>query len=460
MSSTSRRDFIRNAAVTAGVAAAAPAVQTALAQSSPNERINVAVVGFHGRGRSHYRTFAKMANVRVAALCDVDERLFPEAVADVERIGGYRPTTEFDIRRLLENKDIDAISIATPDHWHALMTVWACQAGKDVYVEKPVSFTVVEGRKMVEAARKYKRIVQAGQNMRSGARVRAAMRLLHEGKLGSVYRSKAVIQKPRGSIGRVQESSIPQGVHWDLFLGPAAYRPFNLNRFHYGWHFFWDTSTTDVGNTGVHSVDAARWGMNQRVHPAKIHSAGGVFIWDSDQETPNVQTAIFEYADGSLMEVELSNLYTPPGERGGNIFYTSKGYMTSAGGWKTALGTLTPRKRGPEITSAGVSQRANNVSFPDATYSPGPVAEADKEPTVSHFQNFIDCVRSRRVEDLYCDILEGHMSAALCHLANVSYRTGRKLVFDSDSERFVGDEDANTYLTRKYREPYVLPEKV
>src|SRR5438093_1145374 len=179
-----RRTFLRKAAITAS----APAIRTGWAQRSPNEVINVAVVGFHGRGKDHYRAFAKMPNVRVAALCDADERLFPAAVAEVEKLAGYRPATEYDIRRLLERKDIDAISIATPDYWHALMTIWACQAGKDVYVEKPVSFTIVEGRRMVEAARKYKRIVQAGLNRRSEPSVRAAVRMLNEGKMGKVYR--------------------------------------------------------------------------------------------------------------------------------------------------------------------------------------------------------------------------------------------------------------------------------
>ncbi len=454
MAASSRREFLKGAAATA----AAPAFLSGFGQRSPNETINVAVVGFHGRGRSHYRAFAQMPNVRVAMLCDVDERLFPAAVAEVEKLQGHKPGTEYDIRRLLERKDIDAVSIATPDHWHALMTIWACQAGKDVYVEKPVSFTIVEGKKMVEAARKYRRIVQAGHNRRSEGRTRGAMRTLHDGKLGEVYRARIVIRKPRASIGRVQESSIPEGVHWDLFLGPAPYRAFTLNRFHYGWHFFWDTSTTDIGNTAVHSVDVARWGLNKRVYPKKVHSTGGVYIWDSEQETPNVQMATFEYEDGTLLDVDLSNLYAPPHESQGITFYTSKGYLTENGKWESGLGTFTPRSRGPEVTSAGVNERATNVSFPRASYQPGP--EIPDEATVSHFQNFIDCVRSRKVEDLYCDIHEGHLSAALCHMANISYRTGRKLVFDSATERFVDDEEANGFLTRKYREPYVLPDTV
>ncbi|MBC7294358.1 MAG: Gfo/Idh/MocA family oxidoreductase, partial [Thermoleophilia bacterium] len=221
--------------------------------------VNIAVVGLHNRGRDHIREFAKVPNIRIVALCDVDERLFPEAAQTVEKLTGFRPGTEWDFRKLIERKDLDAVSLATPDYWHALQTIWACQAGKDVYVEKPVSFTIVEGRKMVQAARKYRRIVQAGLNKRSSGQIRAAIRFLHQGGLGRVYRGKATLNKPRGNIGRVKESSIPKGVHWDTYLGPAPYRPFTLNRFHYGWHFFWDTSTTDVGNSGVHELDELRW---------------------------------------------------------------------------------------------------------------------------------------------------------------------------------------------------------
>lgn len=449
-----RRDFIRTAALTA----AAPAIQ-AWGQPSPNETVNVAVVGFHGRGKAHYQAYAKMQNVRIAALCDADERLFPGAVADVEALAGYRPATEYDIRRLLERKDIDAVSIATPDYWHALMTIWACQAGKDVYVEKPVSFTVSEGRRMVEAARKYKRIVQSGQNLRSSARVRAVARLLNEGKLGRVYRAQVNMTKPRGSIGRTPESPAPPGVHWDLYLGPSPFHPFTLNRFHYGWHFFWDTSTTDIGNTGVHHLDLARWGLGKHVHPVKVHSMGGFYAWDSEQETPNFQTVTIEYADGTLIDMAANNLYGADGPW--NVFYTTQGYVSGSNEnseWKSVRGNFASRAR--EAPASGISEAATNASFPTASYQPGPPIETDREHPVSQFQNFVDCVRSRKAEDLYCDVLEGHMSATLCHLGNISYRTGRKLVFNPDTERFVGDEDANRYLTRQYRQGYVVPDKV
>ncbi|MBI4877314.1 MAG: Gfo/Idh/MocA family oxidoreductase, partial [Acidobacteria bacterium] len=439
-----------------GAAAGAPAV---LAQPSPSDRINLAVVGFHGRGKAHISAFAKMPGVRVAALCDVDERLFPEGVALVEKLGGNRPATETDIRRLLERKDIDAVSIATPDYWHALMTIWACQAGKDVYVEKPVSFTFLEGRRSVEAARKYQRIVQAGLNMRCEAETRAGVRLLHEGRMGKIYRAKIDITKPRASIGRVQESSIPQGVHWDLYLGPSPFRPFNVNRFHYGWHFFWDTSTTDVGNTGVHHVDLARWGMNKNEHPVKIHSAGGCYVWDSDQETPNFQTGSFEYPDGTILDFETTNLYAPPAASW-NVFYTSEGYVEAGDKWNVVRGEFSPRSRGPAMAPSGIDERVTNASFPRAGYTPGPAPDAGREKTVSHFENFIQCVRSRKMEDLYCEILQGHMSTALCHLANISYKLGRKLVFDPKTETFPGDGEASRLLTRVYRQPYTLPDKV
>jgi predicted dehydrogenase len=230
-----------------------------------------------------------------------------------------------------------------------------------------------------------------------------------------------------------------------------------LNRFHYGWHFFWDTSTTDVGNTGVHHLDVARWGMKKDTHPTRVHCAGGLYAWDSDQETPNVQTGTLQYEDGSLIDFEATNLYSPP-SRSTNIFYSTDGYMAGPGGDFAAMrGTLTPRKK-PDVMPSGVSERAANQSYARSSYTQVPIDPVDRP--VSHFHNFIDCVRSRKVEDLYCDILEGHLSTTLAHLANISFRVGRSLKFNPKTERFDNDAEANAMLTRKYREPYVLPEKV
>ena len=452
---TTRRNFVAGATLSV-----APAIRPAWGQQTPNNQIRLAVVGIRGRGRDHYRAFTKIPGVRVAYLCDIDERLFRGAVAEVESLGGSKPETFVDLRKLLERKDLDAISIATPDHWHGLQTIWACQAGKDVYVEKPVSHNIREGRKMVEAARKYTRIVQAGLNRRSENRNRAGVRFVQEGTLGPAYRAKAVVFRPRTSIGKARESSIPEGVNWDLFLGPAPYRSYDLNRFHYGWHYFWDTATGEVGNNGVHAIDVVRWGLNKNVHPVKVVCSGGFFGDDSDQETPNVQNATFEYADGTLVDLEVTTLPSPPvgGVHMGDFFYTPQGYITSAKEWSTVLGQFTPRNT-PDPPS-GVSNRLNNVSFPQTTYTAGPAIPDIGSVEVSHFQNFADCVRSRKRDDLHCEIEQGHLSTTLCHLANIAFRTGRKLVFDPKTETFPQDPEANQYLTRKYREPYVLPDQV
>jgi predicted dehydrogenase len=449
MDSINRRKFLKKSTiVTAGMVFGAPVIKKAWAQRSPNETINIAVVGFNGRGRSHYQSFARIPNVKVAALCDIDENLFPAAVASVEKIGGYKPRTVVDFRDLLDDKDIDAVSIATPDHWHALMTIWACQAGKDVYVEKPASYNILEGRKAVQAARKYNRVVQVGTQGRSSQGNREAMQFLHEGKLGNIYMAKGLCFKPRENIGYKKDSPIPNGVHWDQFLGPASYRPFNENRFKYNWHYFWDTGTTDMGNQGSHQMDATRWGMNKRVHPVKIHGTGNYYVYKSDEETPNTQISTFEYEDGKILQFEVRGLYTndEAGVLIGNIFYGSEGWMTigGGGGIKTFLGP----KNEPGPVFGG--KREQKADVKDITGGEGG----------DHWTNFLDCMRTRKWQDLTADIEEGHMSAALCHLGNISYRTGRKLTFNPYSEKFIDDDDANTYLTRIYRPPYLLPDEV
>jgi predicted dehydrogenase len=440
---------------------AAPAVRPLWGQRSPSDRINLGVVGFRGRGRDHYRTFAAMPNVRVAYLCDVDERLWQGAVAEVEKIGGNKPETFADLRKMLERKDLDAISIATPDHWHALQTIWGCQAGKDVYVEKPASHNIREGRKMLEAARKYNRMVQVGLNRRSEARNKAGVQFINQGSLGPVYRAKAVVYRGRTSIGRVQEASIPPGVHWDLFLGPAPYKPFSISRFHYGWHYFWDTATTEVGNNGVHAIDVVRWGIGKNEHPISVTCYGGLFAdGNTEQETPNLQNATFQYADGTLVDLEVTTLPSPSfgGVQMGEFFYTPRGYITSARKWSTVLGVFTPRDT-PD-SPGGVSNRMSNLSFPAIEYKEGPEIPDINVERESHFENFIGAMRSRDRGRLNCEIEQGHLSTSLCHLANIAFRTGRKLKFDPKTETFPGDAEANQYLTRKYREPFVVPDKV
>lgn len=453
MMQSNRRDFLKSAAVAAN-AAAAPAV---LAQRSASDTVNIAVVGIHGRGRAHIDEFSKVPNVKIVALCDVDTRLFPAAVGTVEKLQGHRPDTYEDIRKLLERKDLHAVSIATPDYWHALMTIWACQAGKDVYVEKPVSFTVVEGRRMVEAARKYNRIVQAGLNRRSDPKVRDAVRFAQAGGLGKIYRGRMELVKPRASIGRMKEQSVPEGVNWDLYLGPTPMKSFQVNQFHYGWHFFWDTSTTDVGNTGVHHLDVIRWARNVKTHPTEVYCTGGYYVHESDQQVPNFQSGSFTYADGGVVDFEALNLFSPD-TRGTDLLYTTEGYITSNDGWKAMRGKFSFRNT-PDVGPDGVDERTTRSGFPRTGYEEVPIPKSG-EPEVSHFDNFIRSVRSRRVADLHCDIEEGHISTTLAHLANISYRLKRALKFDPATEKFVGDAEANAMLTRKYREPYSLPDKV
>jgi predicted dehydrogenase len=270
-----RRGFITKSSVaSASLVIGTPLIKDALSQSSPNDVINVAVIGVRNRGTEHIRALALMPNVRIAMLCDIDTRLFPEAVAQVEKLTGYKPKTETEYRKVLDNKDIHAVTIATPNHWHSLMTIWACQAGKDVYVEKPVSHNIHEGRKMVEAARKYNRCVQTGTQSRSNILTNKAISFIKEGGIGQIHATKGIVINPRASIGHVKDSPIPEGVNWDAFLGPAPYRPFNQNRFHYRWHWFWDTGCADMGNQGIHQADVARWAMGIDTHPVKINGVG------------------------------------------------------------------------------------------------------------------------------------------------------------------------------------------
>jgi len=348
-----------------------------------------------------------------------------------------------DQRKLYEDKSIDAVSIANTNHWHALSAIWACQAGKDVYVE-PASHDIWEGRKMVEAARKYSRIVQTGMQSRSIAHKQRAIELLKNGVIGKIYQAKGLCYKRRKSIGKSSDGPVPPGVNYDWWLGPAPMRPFNPNRFHYNWHWFWDTGNGDIGNQGVHEMDIARWGLGKSALPNSIVSTGGKFLYDDDQETPNTQLAVFEY-DACQLVFEVRGLLTNgegnlqrDGEHYiGNIFYGSEGYMTVdlSGFW---------------VFKGEKNELAMEMKF----------QEPKRWDTTPHMRNFLNAVRSRKPGDLNGDIEEGHLSAALCHMANISYRTGRKLAFDPRKERFEKDEEANRLLKGNYRAPYLVPEKV
>ncbi len=461
--STSRRDFlVRTSQMAAGAVAAgslaACAVESAGTTASltaprrvlgANERINVAVIGVRSRGQQLAEGIAKIENVNVKTLVDPDSRLFPDRVKKLEAIQGRAPGTEQDLRDALDDKDIDAVVVATPDHWHALATVWACQAGKDVYVEKPCCHTIWEGRKMVEASRNHGRIVQVGFQNRSIANVRAAMKFLRDGGLGDIYMARGLCYKPRESIGHKQNAMIPAGVDYDLWLGPAPRRDFNENHFHYEWHWLWEYGAGDIGNQGPHQFDVARWGLNKEEHPVRVSSTGGYYKWDSDQETPNTQMATFEYADGKVLVFEVRGLYTngDDGIKIGNLFYGTEGWMHLDGGtWRTYMGRK--NEPGPSSENAG--------DFADPMNLAGSGAGG-------HLANFIYAVRSGKRRDQTSDIESGFISTCLPHLANISYRVGSDLRFDGAKERFTGHnaKAANALLKRDpYRKPYVIGDKV
>ena len=305
---------------------------------SPNERVRIAVIGLGGRGGSHVNAWSRMANVEIAGICDVDESHIGEKFKLLESRGVKSPTTFVDFRKILDDKSIDAVSIATPNHWHTLMTVLACQAGKDVYVEKPCSHNVFESQQIVAAARKYDRIVQQGSQSRSSPALREAVQKMREGEFGEVYMTRGLCYKWRDTIGKTPAEPVPPGVDYDLWTGPAPMRPFTKNRFHYNWHWFWDTGNGDIGNQGIHEIDKSRWGLGV-THPTKVTAIGGKFMFDDDQETPNTISASYEFdVDGKkkMMTFEVRHWMSPheagiqegkPGNTIGNQFYGSKGYL-------------------------------------------------------------------------------------------------------------------------------------
>ena len=413
-----------------------------------NDQINLAVIGIKGRGNGHIGGFGKIPNVKIAALCDIDESILSKRAAEVEKNFGYKPKTEYDLRKIFEMKDIDAVAIATPNHWHALATIWACQAGKHVYVEKPCSHNIFEGRKMIEAARKYNRIVEVGFQNRSIKNVRAAMKFLHDGGIGKVYMAKGLCFKPRDSFGKFPNKPVPEGIHYDLWVGPAQMYPYNEGKFHYNWHWHWATGNGDTGNQGPHQFDVARWGLGQTDHPKRISSFGGYYKFGDvcSQETPNTQTSIFEYADGTILQFGTRGLYTNKEDdiTIGNIFLGTEGWMHLNGStWKTYLGRK--NKPGPS------SQQADE--FADPMNLTGAGGEG-------HYGNFITALRANDPKMLTCDIEVGYKSTCLPHLGNIAYLTGRQLIFDGKKERFVNDGEADKLLTRKYRIPFVVPNKV
>ena len=456
-----RRTFIKKTAIgTAGVSMGL----TAFSAKSygrilgANDRINIGVIGLRGRGQQHLESFSGMYNdgVNVKTVCDVDSQfLEPSRNVVAENQEGNKPDAVKDLRKIYEDPEIDAVSIATPNHWHALATVWACQAGKHVYVEKPSSHNIWEGRKMVEASRKYNRTVQVGFQNRSITNVMQAINFLHSGGIGEVFMARGTCFKPRDSFGITPDSDPPESLDYDMWLGPASYRPYNEKRGHYNWHWHWNTGNGDTGNQGPHQFDIARWGLGVSVHPVKVQSMGGIFgisPQECSQETPNTQTSVYTYEDGKILEFETRGRYTnaeaPSGVRIGNLFFGTEGWMEINGSsWKAY------RER-EEIPFAGTEMDAGNAAVGgDTSFRAAPGGGG-------HFANFIQALRSGNDADLTCDILEGHRSTVLPHLGNIAYRVGETLEFNGELEEFIDNEEASLLLTRKYRYPYVIPKTV
>ncbi len=430
MSNASRRTFL--------AASAAFSLGRVL---GANDKVNVGIVGIGGRGNDHITNYAALPGARIAALCDVNQAALEKGQATVKKLTGEEPKGFSDMRRMFEDKSIDAVSITTPNHWHALSTIWACEAGKDVYCEKPACYNPHEGERMIEVARKTGRMVQIGSQSRSLAFKRKAIELLHQGVIGKVYLAKGICFKRRPSIGHAEDGPVPAGVNWDMFLGPAPMRPFNPLRFKYNWHWFWDTGNGDIGNQGVHEVDIARWGLGNVMWPKSVVSTGGKFLYTDDQETPNTQLASFDYGDKELV-FEVRGVLTG-GEGGipkvggnyvGNLFYGADGWMS--------------------VDSTGFKVYKGEKD--DLVMDVKKDAGGDTGP---HMTNFLAACRSRKASDLNAEVAIGVMSADLCHLANISYRTGRKLTVDPAQGRFTGDgaAEGNALLTRsEYRKPYVV----
>ncbi|MDQ6632691.1 MAG: Gfo/Idh/MocA family oxidoreductase [Verrucomicrobiota bacterium] len=486
MKNINRRNFLKQSAL--ATAAMGLSAKSWSQVAGANEDIRIAVVGFHGRGDNHISEWTKMKGVRLVALCDVDKKVLDNGVAKLKKdnndIAGF-----IDIRKLLESKNLDAISIATPNHWHALAAIWGIQAGKDVYLEKPVSHNVWEGRKIVEAARKYNKIVQTGTQSRSSLAIREAIEWVKAGNLGAIKISRGLCYKPRPSIGKTTgPQPVPESVDYNLWSGPAPLVPPRRNSskwgtIHYDWHWFWNYGNGDMGNQGIHQMDIARRFIDSNELSPRIFSVGGRLGYEDDGETPNTIMVYHDYGKVPLL-FEVRGLPEKTGStkmdkfKGadvGNICHCENGYLV--------------------ITH----------SYGHATAYDNHDKEIKKfEGEENHFANFIKAVRSRKVSDLNADILEGHLSSALCHTGNISYRTGKQekpekikealksdkeatetfermashleangvdltktkatlgtfLKMDTKAETFTNNSAANKLLRRDYREPFVVPEKV
>jgi predicted dehydrogenase len=420
MTSVNRRQFLSTTATAAASAAFAAAQE---------KKIRIAMIGVGSRGTALMKQFSKVPAVEIGTVVEVDGNRAEKAAGWVRENNGNRPKVESDMRRAFEDTSIDGVVIATPNHWHTLTAIWAMQAGKHVYCEKPVSHDIFEAHQLVAAARKYNRIVQGGTQRRSDGLFRAAMKLIHDGGIGDVYLAKWFFPGNRDSIGFKPTEPPPSWLNWDLWLGPAPEQPYHANLVHYNWHWFWDFGNGELGNNGIHLVDVSRWGMGKEL-PTRVNCWGGRFGYKDQAQTPNTQSVRWEYPDGTAIVGEIRDLYTT--EPMSWDFFGTKGYLHMDD--DNAIVTLGRNKQ--------------------------PEPPLERMPDVSHYANWIEAVRANDRSLLNAEIRETALSTDFCHLGNIAYRVGHELDFDPASEHFRDSAEANALLKRSGRPPYVIPDEV
>ncbi|PAY16227.1 oxidoreductase [Rhodopirellula sp. SM50] len=450
-----RRQSIQAAAAGTAAVFAAPAI---VSGQNLNDKIRVAIVGMGGRAKAHAESLVELekestSGVTLAGICDCDEAKLKSAETVWTERSGHKIQTYDDMRRVLDDPSIDAVTFATPNHWHSLNVIWGCQAGKDVYVEKPGSHNIFEGRKMVQAARKYNRIVQHGTQCRSSPNIVEGIDKLHQGVIGDVYFARGIAYKIRGDLGKHAPRPVPDGLDWNAWCGPAPVHEFS-NFQHRRWHWIWDYGNGEIGNQGVHQMDILRWGLKLDTHPVQVSSVGSNYMQEkvhqSSAETPGVLSTSLKWADGRMVEFAVRDWYTNA-EAGFRDKYpfVQKDFP---------VGTIFLGTEGTMI----IPDYSSYYTFLGRNREPGPSAFEEGSPisNLPHFRNWALAVRARNPEFLSAEIEQGHHSAALCHLANIAYRVDRTLHFDPENETFKDDPQADRLLTRPARGAFTVPDVV
>jgi predicted dehydrogenase len=455
METTTRRELLKTTAATAAATFAAPAF---VRGQNLSNKLRIAIVGMGGRSRAHADSLIELekdstANIEFVGICDCDEAKRMSAQKVWSEKSGHALQVYDDMRRVLDDPSIDAVTFATPNHWHSLNVIWGCQAGKDVYVEKPGSHNIAEGRKMVEAARKYKRIVQHGTQCRSSTNIIEGIKKLHEGVIGDVYFARGIAYKIRGSLGKHAPRRVPEGLDWDAWCGPAPVHEFS-NFQHRRWHWIWDFGNGEIGNQGVHQMDILRWGLKLDTHPVQASSVGTNYMQEkvhqSSAETPGILSTSLKWQSGQMIEFEVRDWYTNA-EAGFRDKYpfVQKDFPVGV----VFLGT-----KGTMI----IPDYSSYYTFLGPKREEGPSAFEEGSPisNLPHFRNWVAAMRSRQRKHLSAEIEQGHMSSAVCHLANIAYRVDRTVNFDPQTETFINDAEADALLTRPGREGFAVPKDV